>query len=225
MSPEKDKKEELIDIAGEFFFSKSFAKTSVQNIIDKANIAKGTFYHYFKSKDDILDAMAKRYVKGFYKKADEIVNADLNAIDKLNKFFAYTQNFKMGNIKVMRVLTKVIMSENNIVLRNRMLRHTIEEVTPIYEKIITQGVEEGLFDVTNPHLTSVYLINSFSTNGEMMTKYLLAEKYTEEVLNGLREQITFFEDTMERLLGAEKGSIKTIEDDVLENMIKGLLEA
>jgi AcrR family transcriptional regulator len=221
----KNKKDELVDIAGEFFFTKGFAKTSIQNIIDKAEIAKGTFYHYFKSKDDILDAMAKRYVKGFYKKADHIITSDLNAVDKFNKFFSFSQQFKMGNIKVMRVLTKVIMSENNLALRNRMLKHTMNEVAPIYEKIINQGVEEKLFNVFNPALTSKFLINSFAVNGEMMTEFLLAEKYTQEVLDGLREQVRFFEDNMERLLGAEKGSIKAIDDDVLENMIKGLLES
>lgn len=225
MEGRSNKREELVDIAGEFFFTKGFSKTSIQNIIDKADIAKGTFYHYFKSKDDILDAMAKRYVRGFYKKADHIVNSDKNALEKLNGFFSYSQQFKMGNIKVMKVLTKVIMSENNLALRNRMLKHTMVEVAPIYKQIISQGVEEGLFDVYDPELTARYLINAFTINGEMMTDFLMADMYTQEVLDGLRAQIKFFEDTMERLLGAEKGSIKTIDDDVLENMIKGLLES
>ncbi len=224
MESGSERRNELINIAGEFFFTKGFSKTSVQNIIDKADIAKGTFYHYFKSKDDILDAMTK-HIKGLYKKAYVILDMKMNAIDKLNYFFQEVQGWKMGNMKLMRVLMKVMMSDNNLVLRNRILKHTINETVPIYCGIIKQGINEGLFNVSYPELTSRFIITSFVFNGEEMTHLFLEDEYTEEVVKGIKEQLLFFEDVLERLLGTEKGVIKTISDDNLEKMIKGLMEA
>lgn len=220
-----DRRKELIEIAGEFFFTKGFAKTSIQNIIDKADIAKGTFYHYFKSKDDILDAMTKNYVKGLYKKTYNILEMELNAIDKLNYFFQEIQGWKMGNIKLMRVLMRVVMSDNNLALRNKILKHTIHEASPIYCGIINQGIEEGLFNVKFPELTSKFIISSFVFNGEEMTKLFLEEKYSQKVVEDIKSQLIFFEDVLERLLGASPGVIKTISDENLESMIKGLMEA
>lgn len=225
MESDSNRRDELIDIAGEFFFTKGFAKTSIQNIIDKANIAKGTFYHYFKSKDDILDAMTRGYVKNLYKKFKPILEKEMDAVTKLNYFFQEVQSWKMGNIKLMRVLMKVMMSDNNLALRNRMLKHTIEETAPIYTGIIKQGVEEGCFNVTYPELTSKFIISSFVFNGEEMTKWFLKEECTEEVIKGIRDQLIFFEDVLERLLGAKKGVIKTVTDENLEGMIKALMEA
>lgn len=225
MESGSDRRNELINIAGEFFFTKGFSKTSIQNIIDKADIAKGTFYHYFKSKDDILDAMTKNYVKGLYKKAYGILDMEMNAIDKLNYFFQEVQGWKMGNMKLMRVLMKVMMSDNNLVLRNRILKHTIKETAPIYCGIIKQGIDEGLFNVSYPELTSRFIITSFVFNGEEMTQLFMEDEYTEEIVKGIKEQLVFFEDVLERLLGTDKGVIKTISDDNLEKMIKGLMEA
>lgn len=45
----------IIDSAYELFISKSFAATSIDDIVRKAGIAKGTFYLYFKDKYDLMD--------------------------------------------------------------------------------------------------------------------------------------------------------------------------
>lgn len=223
MEESTDRRKELIDIAGEFFFTKGFSKTSIQNIIDKADIAKGTFYHYFKSKDDILDAMTRNYVKGLYKKSFAILEMDMDATSKLNYFFQEVQGWKMGNMKLMKVLMKVLMSDHNLVLRNRILQHTINETSPIYLGIIKQGVKEGVFNVKYPEQTSKFIISSFVFNGEEMMELFLSEEYSQEIVDGVKNQLLFFEDVLERLLGAEHGTIKTISDENLELMVKGLM--
>lgn len=223
MEQKSNKRDELIDIAGEFFFTKGFSKTSIQNIIDKADIAKGTFYHYFKSKDEILDAMARNYVKGMYKGAFALLKEDIGAIEKLNKFFALIQATKAGNLKLMKILTKVVMSDNNLVLRHRILRITIEVIAPVYEAIIVQGNSEGVFDVEYTQLTSEFLISAFVYNGEQMSKLFIADKFTEELAQAFRDQVTFYERTIERVLGCERGCLNTISDETLEYIVKGLM--
>lgn len=224
-SSDSDRKEELTSIASDLFFSKGYNKTSVQNIIDKAGIAKGTFYHHFKSKDDILDAITRRYVRALYKKTEKVMQEDIGAIEKMNRFFQQIQGWKMGNMKLMKILLKVVMSDNNLVLRNRLLRHTIEEVAPYYYRIIKQGVEEGVFQVEYPEMVSRFLISSFVFNGEEMSSLFLADKFTAEIAEEVKNQVRFYESVIERLLGAPRGSIKTIEDELLETMMKGFMEA
>ena len=58
LSSRHDKrKNEIFDCAGELFYTEGYEKTSIQQIIDKLGIAKGTFYHYFSSKFDLLNQL------------------------------------------------------------------------------------------------------------------------------------------------------------------------
>jgi len=54
---------DIIKKAEKLFAKKGYDNTSVADIIEKVGIAKGTFYHYFKSKDELLDTIVGRMMK------------------------------------------------------------------------------------------------------------------------------------------------------------------
>lgn len=54
------KRQYVIDVALKMFIEKGFDKVSVNDIIEATNLSKGTFYHYFKSKHDIINEFNKR---------------------------------------------------------------------------------------------------------------------------------------------------------------------
>lgn len=51
------RRSEILDVAQRLFYLKGYDQTSVQDIITEIGIAKGTFYHYFNSKLELLDAI------------------------------------------------------------------------------------------------------------------------------------------------------------------------
>ncbi|MBO6046128.1 MAG: TetR/AcrR family transcriptional regulator [Erysipelotrichaceae bacterium] len=55
----EEKQTSLIDAAYALFVEKGVASTSIQNIVNRAGVAKGTFYLYFKSKEDIRDKIIR----------------------------------------------------------------------------------------------------------------------------------------------------------------------
>lgn len=55
----EERRWELIHAATELFSEHGYEKTSVNDIIQKIGVAKGTFYHYFKSKEEIADFLFK----------------------------------------------------------------------------------------------------------------------------------------------------------------------
>jgi AcrR family transcriptional regulator len=59
------RREELLQAASALFDKKGVAATCIGDITDSANVARGTFYLYFKSKDDVIAELWKRYVAGF----------------------------------------------------------------------------------------------------------------------------------------------------------------
>ncbi|MCP4133043.1 MAG: TetR/AcrR family transcriptional regulator [bacterium] len=78
---EKEKKNLIIETAEKFFFHYGFKKTTVDEIAQTAGIAKGTVYLYFKSKEDILIAIAFRH----FKQSIERLEKKLSVIDDIRE--------------------------------------------------------------------------------------------------------------------------------------------
>ena len=61
-----DIKEKILYISFLLFIENGFSDVSLNEIILKLNIAKGSFYHYFKSKDELIECAIKRYIYPFF---------------------------------------------------------------------------------------------------------------------------------------------------------------
>ena len=57
---QQSKRTNILDAAYELFIEKSFKNTSIDDVVKKAGIAKGTFYLYFKDKHDLMDRIIIR---------------------------------------------------------------------------------------------------------------------------------------------------------------------
>lgn len=64
---------EILDAASSLFVERGVAATSIDDIVERAGVAKGTFYHYFNDRTAMLDALRERYAQRF---ADDARRAD-----------------------------------------------------------------------------------------------------------------------------------------------------
>ncbi|MGF1548843.1 MAG: TetR/AcrR family transcriptional regulator [Thiotrichales bacterium] len=73
MNPETDTRSRILAIAREMFHSRSYADVGIQEICAGAQVKKGSFYHFFPSKQDlalaVIDAMADDWANGFVAEA------------------------------------------------------------------------------------------------------------------------------------------------------------
>ncbi len=67
----KRKRESLLNTAFNMFTTKGFSKTSISEIVEKAGVAKGTFYLYFKDKYDIKNKLITHKSTQIFKTALE----------------------------------------------------------------------------------------------------------------------------------------------------------
>ncbi len=84
------RRNEIIDVAQALFLSKGYDNTSVQDVLDGAGIAKGTFYHYFGSKMELLDALVDRLTdvaSGFC--GTDRARPELSAVEKLHAYLRH----------------------------------------------------------------------------------------------------------------------------------------
>lgn len=67
-----ERKNEILDAAAVLFASKGFDNTSTNDILDAVGIARGTLYHHFKSKEDVMDALIERQTQRLLSAARQV---------------------------------------------------------------------------------------------------------------------------------------------------------
>jgi len=90
------RRDEILQVAQRLFYSQGYESTSVQNIIDIVGIAKGTFYHYFNSKQALLEELIAIMVEAIMNTLETMIaDQNMDAIQKLNRFFSDSKLFKL----------------------------------------------------------------------------------------------------------------------------------
>jgi AcrR family transcriptional regulator len=203
------RKNEILDAARKFFFQKGYEQTSIQDIIDDLNIAKGTFYHYFTSKIDMLDRLVDRTTREISAVLTHIVESDRNAIDKFNEFFRAATVMKMQRLDVFLVMLKVMFKDENTIIRVKMYRRMVEENAHLFSTIIKQGITEGIFSTQFPEDVGELLMQVGSVLNETVCR-LLIKKDAEPhyIVETIETKMKLYQNAMERILGAPTGSLQ-----------------
>ena len=89
MSESRDR---LVHAATELFLGGSFHNVGIAEICDAAKINKGTFYHFFPSKIDLLLEVIEGYVTGIAQRYNAIAASDDSPARKLRNVFLVPQN-------------------------------------------------------------------------------------------------------------------------------------
>ncbi len=208
---------EFLDVAQALFYSKGYEQTSVQEIIDRVGVSKGTFYHYFGSKGELLDALVERMTGQVLATLEPMVaDESLNAVAKMERFFARLHNWKADNRDFFVEAARVLYQDENVLLRNKVQQQATANVAPLLAQIIHQGVAEGVFDVTYPEATAEIVFIMGRACGEAIVSRLLADEWDEAARKSIEQKLLVYERSIERVLGAPHRSICLIPPDVLD---------
>lgn len=145
---------EIMQSAKKLFAKVGYANTSVEAIIRDAGIAKGTFYYYFKTKKEILNALVEQVREEMLEHFRSIVaNRNLKAIPKLKLMLSGREKNVIARSQVM----KVIHHPENRELQEQLNVQLIEQLAPLMMQVFEQGYAEDLFKST-PSLESIQLL-------------------------------------------------------------------
>ena len=194
-----------------------YEQTSVQQIIDRVGVSKGTFYHYFGSKAELLDALVERMAEQVLKALTPMMaDASLDAVEKMEHFFARLNNWQADNRDFLVDATRVLYQDKNVLLRDKMQQQTIARAAPLLAEIIEQGVAEGIFAVAYPEATAEIVFVMGRAASEAIVARLLADEWDEQARQSIEQKLLVYERSIERVLGAPHRSICLIPPDVLD---------
>ena len=217
----EERRVELLDAAQELFYRYGYENTSVANIIGAVGIAKGTFYHYFESKADLLDQIILRQSQRIDEAIDPIVeNSDMNAVEKFNTLYSTIGHYKAENRDVMIMLTKVLYADENVFLLNKMTKNRTRTVAPRLAEIISQGIDEGVFHADSPEFAAEMILQMGTYLGEEFGRMVLDGELGGEGRQRYVERCVAYEKAVAKILGTEEGAIYMFDRDVIDRFFE-----
>ncbi len=143
-----NKKSDLIlDSMQKLMLKKDTRSISVSEIAREAGIGKGSIYYYFKSKEEIVDAVIERSYSDAIRQAQELVQAPgLDALTKMEIIFRTCRDSSIELSRqeagsYMELQQSALLHQQYIMIRN---------LRPILADIIRQGNQEGTISCSSP---------------------------------------------------------------------------
>lgn len=154
-----DTRERLLDVAYEEIYQNGYQATSVDKILKKANMNKGSMYHFFKSKKELGLAVIKERVKNYtHEKYSVLLRYDENIMDEIIKLlkdresFDFTLGCKLNNLV------------QELSPKDKDFKVALEDVyfhfEGLIEKALDKAVDLGEIEHDDTRALSIYIVAS-----------------------------------------------------------------
>ena len=200
MKKGEQRKQELLKIAYRMFIEKGYDNTSIDEIIAEAGIAKGTYYYYFPSKEDTLEAVIDMMINEEVAKAKAVVASPMPIPQKVA---AVIYSLRPGQEE--QNIAKVVELNENIILHEKLNKRLVAEAVPLLSEVVREGIKIGVFDCEQiEERVKMILI--------ICSKLFDEDDFTEN-------EVQVFIDVTEKIFGAQPGTMSFVSE-----LIKGGIE-
>ena len=151
----EERRNEIIETAGKLFEEKGYEQTQVQDIVNEIGVAKGLFYYYFKSKDEVMEELADRYADAIIDAVNKLIDKDIATFDKINRIF---QIFIDSAEKKYGIFMGILNVKNGIT-HERIFFNVGKKMVPLVTELILSGNDNGECNCSDPKFITEFLVS------------------------------------------------------------------
>lgn len=212
------KRNEILAVAQRLVYTQGYEQMSIQDILDDLHISKGAFYHYFNSKQALLEALIERTVDEIEQVLAPVVDdPTLPALAKLHGYFDTAGRWKTAHKAYMIELMRVWYQDHNAVVRQKVYTAVLKRIMPIVSRIIRQGIQEGVFLTPFPDQASEIVFAIFqSLSDAFFVPLILRREPGYDDPQRIENTMAAYTDALERVLGAPAGSLHLLDAETLK---------
>lgn len=149
------KRELILNALQELLYEGTAGTASVQDIATKAGIAKGGLYYYFKSKEEVLDALVERQYSNVIETCrTKLAAVDAPALEKIKLLLYFYRSSAVD-----RAIDVALHEPQNAAIHQKSMAFILQQLSPIVSGILQQGVEEKIFTCDQPEQIAEILLS------------------------------------------------------------------
>ncbi len=215
------RRNEILDVALQLVYTKGYEQMTIQEILDDLQISKGAFYHYFDSKQALLEALIERMLEqGIQLILPIVQDPHLPALEKLQSYFATIVRWRTAQKTFFLSLLRVWYTDDNAIVRQKM-RSTIviKRITSLLTGIIRQGIQEGVFTTSYPDQVGEVIVSLGFDFQEIIGWQILSFDPERDDMLPIQRTVAVYSDALERVLGTPKDSLQLVDNETLKEWL------
>jgi AcrR family transcriptional regulator len=210
------RRDAFLDVAQRFVQTKGYEAMSIQDVLTELEASKGAFYHYFDSKQALLEAVIERFADDAIATLSPILgNAEMPALRKLEAIFAGIARWKGDRKEFVLAIIEVWNSDGNAIVREKLRRLTERRLLPLLSPVIKQGIDEGTFAADSPEETAMVLVSLMQGFQQQASDLFIARQAGTVTFDVVQRSFAANTQAFERILGVPKGSLVLIHEPTL----------
>lgn len=215
VKPPEARRKELLDSALKLFLAQGYDQTTIDDLVSDVGVSKGAFYHYFASKEDLLEALAQRFAEELLVAARDLLeDPTLNAYERLSGYLEHARRTKFELAPAVWATFAPIFRPENLLLYHRLHNAIRSIMTPVFTRIIEEGIEERSFDTPDARGAAEIILMLGSGTYDAMQAIIAADGdlALERAAAALDKRLHLLGIAADRLLGLPDGSIRFAEE-------------
>src|SRR6266436_4659708 len=149
-------KEKLHQVASDLIWDNTYVSVSVNQICQRANVHKGSFYHFFRTKADLAIAACERRWQETQPELDRIFSPQVPPLERLYRWCDYIQRTQrekarkyghVGGDPYASLGVELAAQDEKVRIK---VEELIERTTKFIERAIAEAIREGLISGNDP---------------------------------------------------------------------------
>ncbi len=155
--PASSRRRQLLGIARRQFVANGYGKTPVSAIVREAGVAQGTFYLYFKNKQALLTELRREVFRDYATTLRQEAMRTCPADERLARVATAMVDAVARNLDLERVFRLAESAEDTL----KVAREGRSRLARVAEDFLQDGVQNGVFHITDPHRTAGFVITLY----------------------------------------------------------------
>ena len=218
-------RDSILAISGKLFLENGYESTSIQDILDVMKLSKGGFYHYFPSKEAVMQEVCMQYISERIHKAEpELSVMQMQPIECMNRLLRLCGLIEWNNPKYAMLLLRLCYQNGGDAQIRESLRSSLrEQLKPHFDTTIANGIQSGVMCVRYPKCAGEIILRMADDFNDAAAALLCKDLNNLDSIIEITDQVHAIRDAIEVLLGMPFGSVSLFDMPKLVNALQRIL--